>query len=127
LDLLRGLDEQALVQVTQRLQLTEGAERLVQNLKKLGYKIAIISGGFTYFGEYLKRRLGLDYVHANELQIVAGKVTGKVVGEIVDGPKKAELLREIARREGIRMEQAISTLGLDGVLYLMGIPDRETS
>ncbi len=127
MDLLRGLDEQALVQVTQRLQLTEGAERLVQNLKKLGYKIAIISGGFTYFGEYLKRRLGLDYVHANELQIVAGKVTGKVVGEIVDGPKKAELLREIARREGIRMEQAISTLGLDGVLYLMGIPDRETS
>jgi phosphoserine phosphatase len=162
LGLLRGLGEEALVQVAQRLQLTEGAERLVKNLKKLGYKIAVISGGFTYFGEYLKRRLDLDYVHANELQIVDGKVTGKVVGEIVDGPKKAELLHEIARREGIRMEQviavgdgandlpmlnsaglgiafhakpmvregagqAISTLGLDGVLYLMGIPDRETS
>jgi phosphoserine phosphatase len=162
LDLLSGLDEAALVEVCQRLVLTEGAERLIQNLKKLGYKIAIISGGFTYFGEYLQRRLGIDYVYANELQIVDKKVTGKVVGQIVDGARKAELLHEIARREGIRMEQviavgdgandlpmlnsaglgiafhakpvvragaeqAISTLGLDGVLYLMGIPDRETS
>ncbi len=161
LQLLRGLDESTLEAVCQRLVLTEGAERLVQNLKKMGYKIAVISGGFTYFGEYLKRRLGLDFVYANELHIVDGKITGQVVGPVVDGPRKAELLREIARREGIRMEQviavgdgandlpmlnsaglgiafhakpvvregagqAISTLGLDGVLYLMGIPDRET-
>ena len=161
LKLLKGLDESVLADIAEQLPITEGAERLVSTLKKLGYKTAILSGGFNYFGEYLQRRLGIDYVYANELQIVDGKVTGEVQGVVVDGQRKAELLREIARREGIDLEQviavgdgandlpmlsiaglgiafrakpivranakqSISTLGLDGILYLLGISDRLT-
>lgn len=158
--LLKGLDESALENVYQRLQLTEGAERLISTLKALGYRTAILSGGFTWFGRHLQKRLGIDHVHANELAIENGKVTGKVVGQIVNGERKAELLREIAAKEGISLEQviavgdgandlpmlgiaglgiafrakplvketaeqAISTLGLDGILYLMGVRDRD--
>lgn len=161
LQLLAGLEEKVLAEVAADLPLTEGAERLISTLKKLGYKIAILSGGFTYFGCYLQEKLGIDYVHANELEIADGRLTGGVVGEIVDGPRKAELLARIARQEEISLgqtiavgdgandlpmlnsaglgiafhakpvvregaRQAISTLGLDGVLYLMGIRDRET-
>ena len=157
--LLAGLDESVLEEVARELKLSEGAERLVGTLRSLGYKTAILSGGFTYFGNYLKRRLGIDYVYANELEIIDGKVTGQVQGQIVDGERKATLLREIAEREGIdleqvisvgdgandlpmlsiaglgiayrakplvarRAEQSISTLGLDGILYLLGIGDR---
>ncbi|MEP5763926.1 MAG: phosphoserine phosphatase SerB [Halieaceae bacterium] len=157
--LLKGLDESVLGEVAQELQLSEGAERLVSTLRSLGYKTAILSGGFSYFGQYLQQRLGIDYVYANELEIVDGRVTGEVVGEIVDGERKAALLREIAGRERIDMEQvisvgdgandlpmlsiaglgiafrakplvkqsaeqSISTLGLDGILYLLGISDR---
>ena len=158
--LLKGLDESVLERIAQRLPITEGAERLVSTLKKLGYKTAILSGGFNYFGRYLQSKLGIDYVHANELEIVDGKVTGNVTGIVVDGKRKAFLLEEIANKEGISLEQtiavgdgandlpmlakaglgiafrakplvrqnaeqAISTLGLDGVLYLLGIRDRD--
>jgi len=158
--LLRGLDESVLRRVAEGLQLTEGAERLVGTLRSLGYRTAILSGGFAYFGKRLQARLGIDYVYANELELVDGKVTGKVAGAIVDGERKAALLREIADREGIDLEQvisvgdgandlpmlsiaglgiafrakpvvkrsagqSISTLGLDGILYLLGISDQE--
>ncbi len=160
LALLRGLDVAALEALAARLPITEGAERLTTNLKRLGYKLGILSGGFTYFARRLQRRLGIDYVHANELDVRDGKLTGEVVGEVIDGRRKAELLQAIATREGLSLEQviavgdgandlpmlalaglgvafhakpvvreqsrhAISTLGLDGVLYLLGVPDRE--
>lgn len=158
--LLKGLDASVLESIAQSLTLTEGAEHLMRTLKALGYKTAILSGGFTYFGEYLQRKLGIDYVHANALEIEHGKVTGRVVGRVVDGQRKAELLREIAASEGVNLEQviavgdgandlpmlsiaglgiafrakplvkanakqAISTLGLDGILYLLGVRDRD--
>jgi phosphoserine phosphatase len=158
--LLKGLDENVLSQVAQNLPLTEGAERVINSLKKLGYKIGIISGGFDYFGEYLQNKLGLDYVFANVLEIENGKVTGNITGDIIDGPKKAEILKTIATVENISLQQtiavgdgandlpmlsiaglgiafhaksvvkenaqkSISSVGLDGILYLMGISERE--
>ena len=159
--LLKGLDSATLDKVADRLVLTEGAERLLHALKTFGYKTAVLSGGFTYFGQRLQKRLGLDYVYANELEIVDGRLTGKVVGTIVDGNRKAELLEEIAEKERISLEQviavgdgandlpmlrvaglgiafhakplvkrsarqSISTLGLDGILYLLGVKDTDT-
>ncbi len=158
--LLKGLDENILSTVAQNLVLTEGAERVISKLKQLGYKIGIISGGFEYFGKYLQRKLGLDYVFANCLEIEDGKITGKIKGDIIDGRKKAEILRTIARVENISLQQtiavgdgandlpmisiaglgvafhakpivketaqqSISSVGLDGLLYLMGISERE--
>lgn len=158
--LLKGLDEKVLKEVAESLPLTEGAENLVSNLKRAGYKTAILSGGFTYFGEFLKRKLGIDYVFANVLDIDNGKVTGKVVEPVVDGDRKADLLRLLAQQESISLEQviavgdgandlpmlsaaglgiafkakplvkasakqSISTLGLDGILYLLGFRDRD--
>lgn len=158
--LLEGLDESVLAGIAANLRLTEGAEKLISSLKKLGYKTAILSGGFNYFGRYLQQRLGIDYVYANELDVVNGKVTGKVVGTVVDGQRKAELLAMLAEKEGIALEQviavgdgandlpmlsvaglgiafrakplvkasaehAISLLGLDAILYLMGFRDRD--
>lgn len=105
---LKGLDERVLQQVASNLQLTEGAEKLISNLKALGFKTAILSGGFLYFGQLLRARLGMDYVHANELEIRDGKLTGNVLGDIVDGNRKAQLLRQIAAMEKIRMEQVIA-------------------
>ncbi len=157
--LLKDLDASVLEGIAEQLPLTEGAQRLVSTLKRLGYKTAILSGGFTYFGEHLQRLLGIDYVYANALEIEDGRVTGRVVGEVVDGARKAALLRELAAKEGIDLEQviavgdgandlpmlsiaglgiafrakpivretakqSISTLGLDGILYLLGISDR---
>lgn len=159
--LLKGLPESVLAEVASSLQLTDGAERLVGTLKKLGYKTAILSGGFKYFGCVLQEKLGIDYVHANELEIQNGLVTGVVSGEIIDGTRKASLLESIARREGFSLEQtiavgdgandlqmlsiaglgiafrakqivkesarqALNTIGLDGILYLMGLSERET-
>ncbi|GAB1256114.1 phosphoserine phosphatase SerB [Aurantivibrio plasticivorans] len=106
--LLKGLDEKVLADIAERLPVTEGAERLIRTLRQLGYKTAILSGGFTYFGRYLQNKLGIDYVYANELEIVDGKVTGKVSGDIVDGQRKAELLKELAEKEGISLEQTIA-------------------
>jgi phosphoserine phosphatase len=159
LALLKGLEEEALEQVAGELKITEGAEHLIATLRTLGYKTAIVSGGFTYFARYLQTRLGIDYVHANELDIADGVVTGAVVGTIVDGARKAELLRQLAADQNIDLqqviavgdgandlpmlsiaglgiafrakplvkqsaEQSISTLGLDAILYLLGLSDR---
>jgi len=156
--LLEGLSEDVLAGIAARLTITEGAAQLISTLKALGYRTAILSGGFTYFAEHLKRELGIDEVHANTLDIQHGKVTGKVVGQVVDGARKAELLRQLATREGISLEQviavgdgandlpmlsiaglgvayrakplvrqsanqAISSVGLDGILYLLGVRD----
>ena len=105
LALLKGLDASVLQDVADNLPLTEGAERLINNLKRLGFKVAIISGGFTYFGEHLQRLLGIDYVYANKLEVKDGRLTGRVVGPIVDGARKAELLGRLAEREGISLQQ----------------------
>jgi phosphoserine phosphatase len=158
--LLKGLPESVLQEVAGTLPLTEGAEKLVNTLQRLGYKTAILSGGFEYFGKVLQERLGFDYVHANQLPMEQGVVTGYVGSDIVDGAKKAELLAQIAHKEGISLEQCIavgdgandllmlsiaglgiafhakplvkasakqslSTMGLDSILYLMGMSDRE--
>jgi phosphoserine phosphatase len=158
--LLKDLEENVLSHVAQNLVLTEGVERVVRKLKQLGYKIGIISGGFEYFGKYLQKKLGLDYVFTNRLAIANGKLTGRIEGEIIDGPKKAEILRTIARVENISLQQtiavgdgandlpmiriaglgvafnaksilrenvqrSISNVGLDGLLYLMGLSERE--
>jgi phosphoserine phosphatase len=160
LALLTGLSADVLPRIAESLPLTDGAERLIANLKSLGYRTAILSGGFTYFARHLQQKLDIDYVHANELEVVDGQLTGRVVGDIVDGPGKARLVEQIAREEGIRLEQviavgdgandlpmlstaglgiafrakplvrreagqSISHVGLDGILYLMGVRDRE--
>lgn len=158
--LLRGLPETRLRELLHTVPLEEGAERLISTLKSLGYKTAVLSGGFAFFGLHLKKRLGLDYVFANELEIKNGAVTGQVAGEIVDGQKKANLLRAIAEKENISLDQvvavgdgandlpmlsiagmgiafhakplvrksashAVSHLGLDSLLYLIGVRDRD--
>ncbi len=160
--LLEGLEESALDRVASELKITEGAEHLISTLRTLGYKTAILSGGFTYFAKHLQARLGMDYVFANELDIAQGVVTGKIQGEIVDGARKAQLLRQLADDLGIDLqqviavgdgandlpmlsiaglgiafrakplvkksaEQSISTLGLDAILYLLGISDKQQS
>jgi phosphoserine phosphatase len=158
--LLKGLDESVMKEIAENLPITAGAERLLGTLKQYGYRTAILSGGFTYFGNHLKTKLGFDYVFANELEIKNGKLTGKHLHEIVDGQRKAELLELLAFKEDIHLEQviavgdgandlpmlekaglgiafhakpkvkasaqhAISTTGLDTILYLLGFRDRE--
>lgn len=158
--LLQGLKEKKLQKVANSMPLTEGAERLIANLKIMGYKIAILSGGFTYFGRQMQSKMGIDYLFANELEIREGQLTGKIKGQIIDGPKKAELLNYLAQKENISLEQviavgdgandlpmlnlaglgiafrakpivregaeqAISNVGLDAILYFLGLQDRE--
>jgi phosphoserine phosphatase len=106
--LLKGLDESVMKEIAESLPITEGMARLVRILKKSGYKIAILSGGFTYFGNYLKEKYGFDYLYANELEIIDGKLTGNYVGDIVDGKRKAELLRLIAQVEKIDPKQTVA-------------------
>lgn len=106
--LLKGLDESVMKEIAENLPITDGMVRLVRILKKSGYKIAILSGGFTYFGNYLKEKYGFDYVYANELEIIDGKLTGKHVGDIVDGKRKAELLRLIAQVEKVDLKQTVA-------------------
>lgn len=160
--LLKGLDASVIERIARHLPITDGAHRLISNLKAMGYKTAIISGGFRYFGERLQGELGIDYVFANELEIVDGKLTGNVIEPVVDAERKAFLLGEIAEKEGIHLQQtiavgdgandlpmlnraglgiafhakpmvranagqAISNLGLDGVLYLIGLRDRDSA
>lgn len=105
---LKGLDESVLAEIAESLPLMDGVERLMIQLKRLGYRTAILSGGFTYFADYLQQRLGFDEVHANQLLIENGKVTGEVREPILDADRKVELLREIAAREGLAMEQTIA-------------------
>ena len=106
--LLKGLDASVMREIAENLPMSEGIERLMTILKRTGYKIAILSGGFTYFGNYLKQKFGIDYVYANELEIENGKLTGRYVGEIVDGKRKAELLRLIAQVENVDIAQTIA-------------------
>ncbi len=106
--LLKGLDVGVMKEIADSLPITEGAERLFKTLKKYGYKTAILSGGFTYFGNHLKAKLGVDYVFANELEVADGKLTGNHIGEIVDGAKKAELLKLLAFKEDLHLEQVIA-------------------
>lgn len=105
--LLKGLDESVMREIAENLPITEGVERLMFVLKRYGYKIAILSGGFTYFGNYLKQKYGIDYVYANELEIVDGKLTGRYLGD-VDGKRKAELLKLIAQVEKVDIAQTIA-------------------
>lgn len=156
--LLKGLDVRVMEDIARNLPITEGLERLMTVLKRVGYKTAILSGGFTYFGNYLRQRYGFDFVYANELEVENGKLTGRYLGEIVDGRRKAELLRLLCQFEGINTaqaiavgdgandlpmlglaglgiafhakpkvkataEQSISTIGLDGILYFLGLKD----
>src|SRR6185437_2179648 len=158
--LLAGLPESRLEDVVRTIPLAGGAERLIQTLKSLGYKTGVLSGGFTFFGRHLQNRLGIDYVYANELETANGAVTGRVVGEIDDGKKKAELLKMLADQENISVDQvvavgdgandlpmlnlagmgiafhaeplvrqsashSVSHLGLDALLYLIGVRDRD--
>ncbi|HEV2463852.1 MAG TPA: phosphoserine phosphatase SerB [Acidobacteriaceae bacterium] len=158
--LLKGLPQERVQELIGKIPLAEGAERLISTLKTLGYKTAILSGGFTFFARHLQRQFGIDYVHANELEFANGAVTGEVTGQIVDGARKAALLREIAQQERISLEQvvavgdgandlpmlnlagmgiafrakplvrqsaghSISQLGLDALLYLIGVRDRD--
>lgn len=108
ISLLKGLDVSVMQEIAEELPLTEGAERLFRTLKKFGYKTAILSGGFNYFGNFLKAKLGIDYVFANELEVENGKLTGRHVGEIVDGAKKAEMLKLLAFKEDLHLEQVIA-------------------
>ena len=107
--LLKGLDVSVMQDIAEHMPITEGADRLMSVLKRCGYKIAILSGGFTFFGEQLRRRYGIDYVYANELEIDEnGKLTGHYVGDIVDGKRKAELLKLIAQVEQVNLAQTIA-------------------
>lgn len=156
--LLEGLDASVEEDILRTLPITEGADRLFSTLKQCGYKIAILSGGFTFVGRYLQQKFGIDYVYANELEVRDGKFTGRYLGDVVDADRKAMLLEMIAQMEGIDLrqviavgdgandlkmlakaglgiafhakpkvkasaEQAISTVGLDGILYLLGFRD----
>ena len=156
--LLKGLDVSVMEEIARNLPITEGLERMMTILKRVGYKTAILSGGFTYFGNYLRQKYGFDYVYANELEIEQGKLTGRYVGEVVDGRRKAELLRPLCQFEEINIaqsvavgdgandlpmlnlaglgiafhakpkvkataRQSISTIGLDGILYFLGLKD----
>lgn len=156
--LLKGLDVRAKQDIIDNLPITEGADRLFKTLKMCGYKIAILSGGFTFVGKYLQDLFGVDYVYANTLEEKDGKLTGRYIGEIIDAERKAELLEQIAEQEGIDLrqtiavgdgandlkmlrkaglgiafhakpkvkqesKQSISTVGLDGILYLLGFRD----
>lgn len=160
--LLKGLPASVLEDIAHTLPVTEGAAHLISVLRRLGYRTAIVSGGFTYFAKALQAQLGIDYVFANELDIENGVVTGRVTGDVVDGERKAQLLRQLAQAEDISLqqviavgdgandlpmlsiaglgiafrakplvqeaaEQSISTLGLDAILYLLGISDRYQS
>ena len=106
--LLKGLDVSVMQEIAENLPITEGVDRLMKEKKKVGFKIAILSGGFTYFGNYLKQKYNIDYVYANELEIEDGKLTGRYVGDIVDGRRKAELLRLIAQVENVDIRQTVA-------------------
>ena len=106
--LLKGLDVSVMQEIAENLPITEGVDRLMRILKKVGFKIAILSGGFTYFGNYLKQKYNIDYVYANELEVENAKLTGRHVGDIVDGKRKAELLRLIAQVENVDIRQTVA-------------------
>ena len=106
--LLKGLPASVLEDIAHTLPVTEGAAHLISVLRRLGYRTAIVSGGFTYFAKALQAQLGIDYVFANELDIENGVVTGRVTGDVVDGERKAQLLRQLAQAEDISLQQVIA-------------------
>lgn len=119
--LLKGLDVSVMKEIAENLPITEGVDRLMYVLKKYGYKIAILSGGFTYFGEHLQKKFGIDYVYANELEVKDGKLTGRYLGEVVDGKRKAELLRLIAQVEKVDIAQTIAVGDGANDLPMLGV------
>ncbi len=119
--LLKGLDVSVMKEIAENLPITEGVERLVKVLQKVGFKTAILSGGFSYFGNYLKEKYGFDYMYANELEIENGKLTGNYLGDIVDGKRKAELLRLIAQVEKIDLRQTVAVGDGANDLPMLGI------
>ena len=119
--LLKGLDVSVMQEIAENLPITEGVDRLMRILKKVGFKIAILSGGFTYFGNFLKQKYNIDYVYANELEIENGKLTGNHVGDIVDGKRKAELLRLIAQVEKVDIAQTIAVGDGANDLPMLGV------
>lgn len=158
--LLKGLDESVMEEIAHNLPYNEGLERMMRILKRVGFKTAILSGGFTYFAKYLQQKFGFDYVYANDLEIEDGKLTGRYIGDVVDGRRKAELLKLLCQVEGINLSQAvavgdgandlqmlslaglgiayhakpkvkanarqsISSIGLDGILYFLGLKDSQ--
>ncbi|MBP9999033.1 MAG: phosphoserine phosphatase SerB [Bacteroidales bacterium] len=158
--LLKGLDESVMEDIARNMPFNEGLERTMKILKTVGYKTAILSGGFTYFAKYLQQRFGFDYVYANELEIEDGKLTGRYLGDVVDGRRKAELLKLLCQVEGINLaqsvavgdgandlpmislaglgiayhakpkvkataDQSISTIGLEGILYFLGLKESQ--
>jgi len=158
--LLKGLPESVMEEIAAKLPFNEGLGRMMKILKMVGYKTAILSGGFTYFGKYLQQKFGFDYVYANELEVENGVLTGRYVGDVVDGRRKAELLKLLCQVENIHLEQAvavgdgandlpmislaglgiayhakpkvkanaeqsISSIGLDGILYFLGLKDSQ--
>ena len=106
--LLEGLEESKLKGILDSIQLTAGVEEFVKTVKKLGYKVAIISGGFNYFANAFKEQLNLDYAFANELEIKNNKLTGQIQGEIVNAQKKAEILEMLAKKEEINLQQVVA-------------------
>lgn len=119
--LLKGLDVSVMQEIAENLPITEGLERLMRVLHKVGFKTAILSGGFTYFGNYLKDKYGFDYMYANELEVVNGKLTGNYVGDVVDGKRKAELLRLIAQVEKIDLRQTVAVGDGANDLPMLGV------
>jgi phosphoserine phosphatase len=119
--LLKGLDVSVMQEIAENLPITEGLDRLMSILKKVGFKTAILSGGFTYFGNYLKDKYGFDYMYANELEIENGKLTGNYIGDIVDGKRKAELLRLIAQVEKIDLRQTVAVGDGANDLPMLGV------
>lgn len=119
--LLKGLDVSVMQEIAESLPMTEGVERLMKVLKLVGFKIAILSGGFTFFGNYLKQKFGVDYVYANELEVEDGKLTGRYLGDVVDGKRKAELLRLIAQVEGLDLRQTVAVGDGANDLPMLGI------
>lgn len=121
IQLLKGLDVSVMREIAENLPITEGVDRLVKVLQKVGFKTAILSGGFTFFGNYLKEKYGFDYMYANELEIINGKLTGNYIGDIVDGKRKAELLRLIAQVEKIDLRQTVAVGDGANDLPMLGI------
>ncbi|CAN0282565.1 unnamed protein product, partial [Chrysoparadoxa australica] len=119
--LLEGLPETVLEKVASQLHLNDGADRLIKQLRELGFKTAILSGGFDYFGNHLREKLGIDYVYANKLEIVDGKLTGKVLGDIVDADRKAALLAQLAAEQGLTLQQTIAVGDGANDLKMLGI------
>lgn len=122
--LLKGLSSEALEDiVNHHITFSVGAKRLVSALKANGYHVVLVSGGFNYFAEHVKNTLGIDEVYANDLDIIDGKVTGKVTSPIVDGQRKADILQSVASRLGIGLNQTVAVGDGANDLPMLGLAD----